>query len=66
MSLSIWQWHGLTILSSTHVGLYGFKNFEEDNVFNWQSASCFFPSYLVHKKALVVPGVPSGDHGNWK
>ena len=70
MSLSICQWHSLTILSSMHVGLYLLGRFCFPLIhnwqFNWQSASCFFPSYLVHKKAVVVPGVPSGDHGNWK
>ena len=31
--LYIWQWRSVTFLSSMHVGLYGFKNFIEDNVF---------------------------------
>ena len=26
----------------------------------------FFSLYLVHKKAVVVPGVPSGDRENWE
>ena len=25
-----------------------------------------FSSYLVHKTTAVVPGVPSGDRGNWE
>ena len=25
-----------------------------------------FSSYLVHKTAVVIPGVPSGDRGNWE
>ena len=25
-----------------------------------------FSSYLVHKTAAVVPGVTSGDRGNWE
>ena len=24
-----------------------------------------FSSYLGHKKEVMVPGVPSGDRGNW-
>ena len=30
------------------------------------SASHFSSSYLGHKRAVVVPGVPSGDGGNWE
>ena len=26
----------------------------------------FFRSYLVHKKAILVLGIPSGDGGNWE
>ena len=29
-------------------------------------AVVFFSLYLVHKKAVVVPGVPSGDRENWE
>ena len=25
----------------------------------------FFSSYLVHKREIMAPGVPSGDRGNW-
>ena len=26
----------------------------------------FLEPHIVRKKAVVVPGVPSGDHGNWE